>query len=241
MPIDLTLLHSQYEELSNLYPDLILIQLSAQEWMIKGLLRFKATYDQITIEDGYNIEIIIPDEFPNKPPTLEEKGNRIPDTFHRNDSGTRCLGSPLEVRMKFRSNPTLVGFVNHLVIPYLFSHTYWENNNEMPFGEWGHGGKGIIEYYQELFEIESEIAILGLLKILADNNYRGHLNCPCDSGLILRSCHGYKLREIITLQEQVYFQYEYLHVLTDLKKRKVKIPNDMISKTALKTLNAIKW
>lgn len=236
MPVDVTVLQAHYDELVNTYPRLILIQITAQEWLVKGLLKFRATYDKTTIEDEFQIEIIIPDTYPDKPPMLKETGNKIPDTFHRNGDNTKCLGVPLEIRMKFKDNPTLIGFVEELVVPYLFSYSYWDKHNKMPFDEWSHFGRGILEYYQDLLNVRSEMVVLEFLKILADDNYRGHINCPCGSGEKLRKCHGEQIRNIQKYMTPNDFYYDYAHVISQLDKKSKEIPKNVISKKLIKNL-----
>ena len=65
--------------------------------------------------------------------------------------------------------------------------------------------EGILEYYKELFSVQDGWQVLGLLKILADDNYKGHTLCPCGSGQKLRNCHGNLLREIKEYQKPADF------------------------------------
>jgi len=92
-----------------------------------------------------------------------------------------------------------------------------------PWGELSHGGKGIREHYQEVFETDDFRTILRLLKLLADGNYRGHLPCPCGSGTIQRRCHGEKLRELMNAQSPEQFCVDVGNVLDALSKEEVKL------------------
>jgi len=88
----------------------------------------------------------------------------------------------------------------------------------MPHGELSHGGKGLMEYYMDLFTVSSESAVLGLLqKILAADDYRGHHDCPCGSGWTVRQCHGAILLTLKKIQDQGRFFYDCLHVLEYMK------------------------
>jgi hypothetical protein len=138
-------------------------------------------------------------------------------------NGNFCLGAPLEVKRRFKENASLLSFVNDLVIPFLFSFSYKEcNAGVMLFGELSHGGKGLLEYYQNIFGSLSIKPTLRLLKVLADDHYRGHLRCPCGSGENLRHCHGFQLRELMEIQPTQTFFDEMDSILRDLSSEEAK-------------------
>jgi hypothetical protein len=121
----------------------------------------------------------------------------------------------LAIKAKFSEDPSLKGFVRNCLVPYLYSFSYYIRYGNLPFGELSHGIQGIYEYYSELFLIQDKNSILKLLKILAGDNYRGHLPCPCGSGKRLRSCHGSIVLRIKGLQSPVDFKNEYKYLLRD--------------------------
>lgn len=86
----------------------------------------------------------------------------------------------------------------------------------MPFGELSHGGLGILEYYQDLFEIQDRRRVLKMIQILAEDNYRGHTRCPCGKGKRLRDCHGQILLDIKGLQTPIEFQIEFKLIVLSL-------------------------
>lgn len=195
------LIQEQYEELRARFDRLNLQKCDDGQWHIQGILGFSAEYSGQCIEDEYSIEIMVPDDYPKMLPGTRETANRIPTDFHRNKDETLCLGAPLAVRAKFEEEPTLRGYITNCLIPFLYSFSYKCQYGNMPFGELSHGGKGILEYYRELFHLDDDRAILRLIRLLAEDKYRGHLSCPCGSGKRLRSCHGSKLLEIKKLQK----------------------------------------
>jgi hypothetical protein len=79
----------------------------------------------------------------------------------------------------------------------------------MPFGDLSHGVLGIIEYYTDLFGTADNVVALSLLKILAEDNYRGHHKCPCGSGRMLRKCHGPILLELKSSMPHSCYVTEY--------------------------------
>ena len=199
-------------------------------WTISGELHFEATHNKITLEDHYSIEILIPSDYPNTPPTAKEVGRRIPKYFHKMSDETLCLAAPLEIKIKFTQSQSLVGFIEMLLIPYLFSFSYFTQYGEMPYGELAHGGPGILDYYSQLFDVSSDINSLSLIKILVEDNYRGHQACPCGSGKRLRYCHGPLLIILKGYQNQSDFLHDYFQILKTLHKSGKPIPKFLLSK-----------
>ena len=232
-----TEIQEQFTELVSVYAGLALCQDLPGEWVVRGDLSFSATYRDKTVEDTFVILMKLPLDFPDSYPSVQETGGRIPTNFHQFPERTLCLGAPAEVQTRFARAPRLLSFVNDLVVPYLYSFRYWQDHGEMPFGELSHGGRGILEYYQDLFGVENHSAALGLLKILADNTYRGHLQCPCGSGQALRRCHGAQLRNLITVQSSESFLVEMMAILNSLGSEEIRrlsrkyLPNRLLRKS----------
>ena len=75
------------------------------------------------------------------------------------------------------------------------------------------------------------------MKILAENNYKGHYICLCGSGKRLRHCHGELIRKITGYQSQDDFIYDYVQCLTHLQKSEQQIPRELFSKKIANRLN----
>lgn len=166
--------------------------------IVTGVLAFEASYDQLEeISDWFELEISIPNGYPKVLPIVKEISGKLDINYrHLNESGSFCLAAPLEVKRIFSDQPTLAGFVDNLVIPFLYSYCYWRKYNLMPFGELSHYGEGIVEYYLEQFGVTDKKEItVGLCKIYK-YGYRGHHDCPCGSGKIIRKCHKETVWEI---------------------------------------------
>ena len=83
------------EELLCKYPGLRLRPVAASQVIIAGALMFDAEAPgKERIEDEYEVEIAIPEQFPKWIPTVRETRGRIPPRFHKLDDGSLCLGSP---------------------------------------------------------------------------------------------------------------------------------------------------
>jgi hypothetical protein len=92
----------------------------------------------------------------------------------------------------------LLHYVHELVIPFLYRFFFLkENNGDKPWGELSHGGKGIVEHYEEYFDVSGKEKVKGLLDYLAEHKeIKGHPKCPCGSGKKIRDCHLNELREL---------------------------------------------
>jgi len=211
------LIKQQFEELVHTFPSLKLYEDSPGHWVIRGKISFSASFQNDTITDTFSVMIILPDDYPHSPPNVQETGGRIPADFHQNQDRTLCLGIPIEVRQRFKKEPTLLAFVEKLLIPYLYSYSYFEKYGKLPFGEFAHAGKGIREYYQELFKTDDICIVLELLKIMANGSYRGHHLCPCNSGKILRKCHGQLILKLLKEYHKEIFFKDFLYILISLE------------------------
>jgi hypothetical protein len=207
--VNTLLLNQQCDKLALSYPRLCLTQREDKTWVVAGQLRFRAEYKGEQVDDEYTVEIFIPEEYPSFPPMARETGGRIPRDFHHSEDEL-CLGALPAIAQTFSQEPTLLGFINNSLIPYLYSYSYKCQFGNLPFGELAHGWRGILEYYQDLFQITDRKAVLNLLKIVAQNKYRGHIPCPCGSQKRLRACHGETLRLLIGILPTAWYQREFV-------------------------------
>ena len=184
-------LQQQITELQEAYSELNEIEVTGTETIISGLLCFSAApKDLENICETFSIRIHVPNNYPTELPHVIEVGGKVEKAFsHLNDDNTLCLAVPMEMRRIFKETPTLLGFVEKLVIPYLYGYVYQQKHGTMPFGEAPHGNAGVLEYYRELFNPTNDLALLKGLYGIYQHGYRGHHSCPCGSGIIIRKCH----------------------------------------------------
>jgi hypothetical protein len=146
--------------------------------------------DGTTIDDTFVVEIDVPSRFPTVPAKASETGGRIPQDFHKLKGDRLCLGSPTAIRMNLEADPTLVGFVERLVLPYLFGFAYFQRFGRMPFGELAHGPDGIRQHFAELFGVDSPIVAEGMVRLASlPKRAANKRSCPCGSGHRLGRCH----------------------------------------------------
>ena len=168
------------------------------EVVLSGTLLFEAEPDGLAaITDSFEIEMLISDTYADELPRVSEKGGKIDSNYeHLFTDRTLCLGVPVEMRRIFAQQPSLLGFVNRLVVPYFYGYCHWKEYGEHPFGEQKHGGEGIIQYYTDMLNLDDEVTALTFICFLYEHGYRGHHDCPCGSGRKIRKCHGPTMRDL---------------------------------------------
>ncbi|QPJ65378.1 MAG: hypothetical protein G3M78_08230 [Candidatus Nitrohelix vancouverensis] len=232
-----SLVEEQFADLKKIYKNLSLISQKENPFAIRGPLGFYVEIGGNSIKDCFEIEIVIPEDYPESPPKVRELLNRIPKDFHKIQDDFLCLAAPLEVRLKFSKDKSLVGFVEKFVVPYLYSFCCWEKNGDMPFGERSHGVAGVLEQYRDILDVDTDLKALCLIKVLVEGNYRGHLNCPCGSDLQLRKCHGPVLLQIKKHRSQEGFFFDFLDIIKLLYNNKESLPECLKSKKMLRVID----
>ena len=212
----LAAIDAQITELQQVHPGLAEIEETENEILLSGPLPFEASadgYDPIT--DSFEIElIIIPNAYPETLPRVRETGGKIDSSYaHLYSDRSLCLAVPIEERRLFLEQPSLLGFVNKLVIPYLFGYCHWKQHGIHPFDEQEHGPEGIAQHYINMLELDSEIEVLAVICFLYEHGYRGHHPCPCGSGVKVRKCHGKALRTLHEEHTDHTLQHDFISLL----------------------------
>ena len=107
------LVADQMSELQAEHPYLELALSCLGKLIVKGTVRFLVEHEGRAVKDEYQIKMILPNDYPDSPPSVWETGRAIPDGFHKfAQIKNLCLGAPVEVRRAFAKHKTLLGFVN---------------------------------------------------------------------------------------------------------------------------------
>ena len=212
------LLEDQMGVVNRKFTGLPLDEGQGELYSVIGILEFKSEYEGKEIEDAYNIEILIPDDYPNTTPRTRGVDGKVPKEFHTYPENlTFCTGAPLCEKLVFFEHPVLISYIEKLLVPYLFSYSCLQKYGELPYGELGHGAPGILSYYKELFKAEDDFIALRIMTFLADGKYKGHYMCPCGSSRKLRECHGPLILKIMKYHSKREFEAEYINVFSLLK------------------------
>jgi len=214
----------QVAEVQAEQPDLELTLEYTGEMLVRGTVRFSIDHEGRTYRDAYRVQIAIPPDYPESVPTAKETAEAIPADFHRFlKTGNLCLAAPVELMRVFAQNRSLLHFTNRLLIPYLFSYTYYREHGQLPHGELSHGLLGLLEYYREFFGV-GVIKAMKLLKLLADAFAPPLMPCPCDSSRTLQDCHGPKLDELRPLLPAEHFEADLRDMIAAAQTAKLPLP-----------------
>jgi hypothetical protein len=161
--------------------------------VLRGAFAFSAApKDGRKITGSFQIEITIPAAFPRVLPSVKETGGQIPcdGKYHVNPDKTLCLGSPLRILQKFSIMPTLVGFAENCLVPYLYAvSNKLQHGEDFSFGELAHGEKGIVEDYMEMFRLRTKLQVDNALLLLGKKRRIANKQpCPCECGRRLGGC-----------------------------------------------------
>ena len=159
---------------------------------LRGNFQFKANVlGENEIEDSYMLEILVPNDFPHWIPEVKETDGRIPhkSSFHVFKDGTLCLGSQIRLLQEIYNAPTLSGFAEKCLVPYLYA----VSRGSFEFGELDHNIQGVLlDDYSDLFGLETRpqtIKALQLLKL--EKRIANKKPCPCGCGKRLLACRPF--------------------------------------------------
>lgn len=179
------------------YPNMNVKPSPKNKLIIQGRVSFDIMNEEHgRIIDEFLLEIRVPKTFPDEIPQVFELEKRIPRIadYHINNDSSLCLGSNLSIKKRIAETPTLDGFLEMCVIPFLFSMSlYLNGNKEFVFGELAHGTIGILQDYLEIFELETVPQVLELIDILCmKKNIGNKMLCPCGCNRIIVKCKTHK-------------------------------------------------
>lgn len=203
------------DSLLKIQPGLRLAPSSGDSIRVTGRLRFKRFASGFeTIEDNYELEILVPPAFPEEVPLVWETGGRIPADWHRNPGKTLCLGSPTAVRLMTVQAGTMDEFVKVLVEPYLYQRSYFEKHQEFPFGELDHGIKGVLKEFMDRFEISEELAAASMVFLTSlRKRVANKRPCPCGVGQPLGRCfHHWKINKLRKVLGRKWFREQFQQI-----------------------------
>ncbi len=177
---------------------------------IQGKLEIQAKYkNSPEINDCYDIQLLIPEDFPENIPLAREQSGKITEKIangHFIGDKYLCLGSPDRIRSIIKKNPIISYFVEKCVIPYLYAISLRNKyGGDLIFGELSHGLKGLIEDYLELYE-DSQIIKAHYL-VNKKRRVANKLLCPCGCGRRLGICELHN--KINDLRKIKYLQLNY--------------------------------
>lgn len=159
----------------------------------EGSFAFKAVREgHPDVDDSYDLSIIVPEAFPRALPVVAETAGRIPSDgkHHINQDRSLCLGARLRLLIELAKKPTLMGYAERCLVPYLYAMSLNLNFGiPFAFGELDHGSVGELKDYIEVLGLQNieqtkqAVALLGV----KERNANKHA-CPCGCGRRLGAC-----------------------------------------------------
>jgi hypothetical protein len=239
------------EWLAAKYPTLSVIQGIGNTTSISGWLSFDMLYEAgqekyhinpnpeiiksaegVRIHDKFEIRIEFGEAYLPKVFEIGERLEKIAQDkkiplsdMHINGDGSACLCVKTEERLRLPENADLSDFFYDLLIPFFYQQSYFEKNNKWPWGQYGHGVFGLLEWYADN-SIDNKDEFMRFLELISDHQYwqywdrvkgmlnrkkgaKGHLPCICGSNRKVRECHQYAWQGIRKLEEN--YRYFGLH------------------------------
>lgn len=199
----------QLDAVREKYPDLRLGSAKNGLTRLVGLIRFSAQpRGQEKIDDEYEVEILIPERFPDELATVRETRNRIAASYaHRNGDGTLCLGSPTTLRLRIVDREPLLSYIEKCIVPTLYGHSYFERHGILPFGELKHGMAGLREDLAALFGVDDDELAVDFVRLAAlRKRVANKQPCGCRSGTRLGRCHHRRVNMLRNRLQRQWFR-----------------------------------
>lgn len=178
--------------------------------------------------DRYAITVAFPPDYPDSLPTVREVGGRIPwvGDHHVYTNGVACVILPEARWWEFPPHTRFFEYLRGPLHNYFLGQTVVSSGQPWPFGEHRHGLNGIMDFYAEQLGTTESRLIIRLLESVASGVCRGHLPCPCESGITTRRCHP----RLIALAQKmppwaVRKSLNYIYKMADQAKTQLAVPN----------------
>lgn len=172
------------EDLKIKYPDL---KYNANKNILSGCIKIHKNCNDELIDGCY--DLLIDFNKSSIPYAYDIKGYIKSGYQHKYLDDHLCLATDIEQYLFLNDCGKISLWIEKFVISYFISYEYYKRYGVFPFGEYSHGSKGIIEFYQNYFNLNSESNYKSLIEYILLKKYRGHDLCPCGSNKRVRICH----------------------------------------------------
>ncbi len=191
----------QIQELIRRFPTL---QYNEETNVIEGTLNV----DDID-EDIYQVKIDI-SHFPKYFPQVWETGERIPRKPDRHiyaNSNSLCFTTRAKEMILLRKKvKTIHCFVSEILIKYLQNNSYYEINGTYRDGEYDHGGKGVLQGYQDILGLKKPEHILEALDWrMKGKKATRNEPCFCGNGKI-KNCHLSRYKKLFWISPETIYE-----------------------------------
>ncbi len=194
--------------------------------IIEGVLDMHAEFGGKNIDDSFRIKISADNPTSAIIPAISETGGRtqaiaaangikdLRDLHYNPDYGTACVCVMQEEKRKFPPGSRLIVFIEELVVPYFYSLSHYEAHRHWPWGEYSHGGLGLLEFHGEDKKDPSAADVFAIIHAFGRERLRsdylrqlrkpsGKRDCLCGSGKAFFKCHKRALRGVWRLSADI--------------------------------------
>lgn len=189
----------------------------------EGTVTVQGTYPVVHeghVIDRYSLSIVLPADYPLSLPTVFETAGRIPREEDRHvfpKTGALCIGVPVALWIALGGNFTIDRVLDVPVRNYLIGNCMVEAGDTWPYGECSHGASGVLEFFAETIGTDDPMKVAELIDALIKGKQRGHWQCPCGSGAIIRNCHREAIEQLRSAPAEV-LAHSGLYMLDLVKK-----------------------
>ena len=187
-PMQKLTLDKDLNEVLEMFPKLKLFEKDKKKTISGEIDIFDAAGNYV---NSFDINVAVPRNYPHGFPLLFETSNKfehIPDR-HINEDGSCCVCSLQESDLISQKGIAIKDFFLGYVVPYLANQLYFDSEEEWANGDYEHGSEGILQFYQELFEMEAIEEVINLLSFLNTKKMNRNDDCFCGKKEKLKRCH----------------------------------------------------
>lgn len=157
--------------------------------------------------ETFQVEIKGSESYPYAFPRLYETKNAFPKNVdwhvYENDFSC-CVDVPMSERIICKNGLNVVDYIKQFAIPYLANQLFRIREGYYIYGEYSHGIKGRLEFYQSKLKAKSPALLITMFDlILKDYNPDRREMCPFCHKEKFRKCHRNSFREMQQIKEYV--------------------------------------
>ena len=166
-----------------------------------GVVRIRGTHPvlhEVQEIARYSLCMALPPDYPNSLPVVWETADRIPrvEDRHVNVTNGSLCGVPAALWIALEGNFSVGRVLDIPVRNYLIGNCMIEAGENWPHGEWAHGAKGMLQFFDETIGTDNPQTVVKLIDGLINEKLRGHWPCPCGSGAVVRKCHADAIQKL---------------------------------------------
>lgn len=152
----------------------------------------------------FNCTVVLTD-YPDSLPTVFENSGLIPKVAdrHVNRDGSFCLCVIQEALIYEARKIDINLFFDELLLPYLAAQIYYEREKKWPGGEYSHGIKGVLEFFQERLGFDDEKKIESTIFYFMNNfNIWKNVQCYCGRKKAFVNCCGVNCESLSSIPRE---------------------------------------